>query len=70
MTANNTSPTHKSRRTTPFHHAAASAASANTVMAACTGIQNRCSGTPPGGWITANNAGGDALQSGLTTTPW
>ncbi len=69
MTAYDASPTNKTRRTTPFRHAAASAASANTVMPACTGIQKRCNGTPPGGWMTANDAGGDALQSGLTTTP-
>src|SRR6266496_1786931 len=39
----------------------------NTVMAACTGIQNRCSGTPVPRWMIAKDDGGEALQIGTTT---
>ena len=36
-------------------------------QAACTGIQNRCSGTPVPRWMIAKDDGGDALQIGTTT---
>src|SRR6266702_8421672 len=60
-------PISRSRRTWSSLPVKASDRMTKIVIAACTGIQNRCRGTPVPGWMMAKEAGGDLLHIGVRT---
>jgi hypothetical protein len=67
MTIYEPSPIRRKRRTSTCLHVKARDSTRKMVMAVWTGIQNFCRGTPVPGCIIAQDEGGDALHSGVST---